>query len=110
MVNLERDVDIAKKIITEEIEKAGFKVVKVILFGSRVRGDYDKDSDWDFFVIIDNEISILLKRKTNSKIRRRLAELKIPIDIFIQSESTVNSRRNNVGYLTYYVMKEGVEL
>lgn len=110
MVNLERDVDIAKKIITEEIEKAGFRVVKVILFGSRVRGDYDKDSDWDFFVIIDNEISILLKRKTNSKIRRRLAELNIPNDIFIQSESTVNSRRNNVGYLTYYVMKEGVEL
>ncbi|MFZ8802693.1 MAG: nucleotidyltransferase domain-containing protein, partial [Candidatus Calescibacterium sp.] len=36
------------KIIKEEIEKRGLKVVKVILFGSRAKGTPKEDSDWDF--------------------------------------------------------------
>ena len=39
-----------------------------------------------------------------------MAEFKIPNDIIIQSNSIVNMRKDNVGYLTYYVLKEGVEV
>ena len=46
----------AKSIITEEIEKFGYKVESVYLFGSRARGDFNEDSDWDFFVVTDKEI------------------------------------------------------
>ena len=31
---------------------------EVILFGSRARGDYKKDSDWDFLILTDKEASI----------------------------------------------------
>ena len=35
----------AKKIITEKVEKYGYKVESVYLFGSRARGDFNEDSD-----------------------------------------------------------------
>jgi predicted nucleotidyltransferase len=42
------NIKIAKDIITSEFEKAGYKVINIILFGSRARGDYEKGSDYDF--------------------------------------------------------------
>ncbi len=50
-----KEIEIAKAIITREIEKVGLKVIKIILFGSRARGDFKKDSDWDLLVIVDKE-------------------------------------------------------
>ncbi len=31
-------------------------MIKILLFGSRVRGMGRKESDWDFFVVADREI------------------------------------------------------
>jgi len=31
-------------------------------------------------------------------------------DIIIQSSATFEKRKNDIGYLTYYVLKEGVEI
>ncbi|MEM0325310.1 MAG: nucleotidyltransferase domain-containing protein [Candidatus Aenigmatarchaeota archaeon] len=104
---MEKGIEIAKKIIIEEVKKYGLEVKKILLFGSRVKGNYTKDSDWDFYVIVDKDIDFTQKRKIYAQIRKKLAELKIPNDIFIQSESVVQKRKNDVGYLTYYVLKEG---
>jgi predicted nucleotidyltransferase len=30
---------------------------EVILFGSRARGDFDSDSDWDFLILIQEELT-----------------------------------------------------
>ncbi|MBU2446152.1 MAG: nucleotidyltransferase domain-containing protein [Bacteroidetes bacterium] len=100
----------AVNIIKEEIKKRGIDVKKIILFGSRARNAYKKDSDWDFFVIVDKELDFLKKREIILNVRRRLAELEIPNDIIIQSESIVEQRKNNTGYITYYALKEGIEL
>ena len=105
-----KELEIAKKIIVEEIEKAGLKLVKIILFGSRARGDCSKDSDWDFYVVVDRDVSFPEKRKITAQIRRRLVMKEISSDIIIQSFSNVERRKNDVGYLTYYVLKEGVKV
>ncbi len=34
---------------------------QLILFGSRARGDYKKDSDWDFLILTDNKVNEPLK-------------------------------------------------
>ncbi len=102
--------NIAKKIITEELKKEGINAVKIILFGSRARGDYKEDSDWDFYVIVDRTLTFPEKSKIITRIRRRLAKERIPNDVVIQSFEEVNRRKNDVGYLTYYVLKEGVEI
>jgi predicted nucleotidyltransferase len=40
----------AKAIITEEVERVGYRVLRILLFGSRARGEARPDSDWVLFV------------------------------------------------------------
>ena len=60
--------------------------------------------------VVNKEIDFHTKKKISARIRIKMAEFKIPNDIIIQSNSIVNMRKDNVGYLTYYVLKEGVEV
>lgn len=96
------------EIIKEEIEKIGSKVLKVILFGSRARGKANEDSDWDFLIVVDKNLDRPTKKELIIKIKRKLARLKIPNDIIINSLKEFKDRKNNVGYITYYTEKEGI--
>lgn len=60
----------AIELINQEFEKRKIGVNKIIIFGSRARGDYRKDSDWDFLVVIDKEIEQREKREIASEIRK----------------------------------------
>ena len=101
----------AKSIITEEVEKYGYKVESVYLLGSRARGDFNEDSDWDFFVVPDKEMEEQLKWDMYVKIRRRLAITnKTSNDIFIASTKKWKEKNHDVGYLDYYVLNEGTFL
>ncbi len=107
---LNKNIEIAKTIINEEVEKAGYKVDRIFLFGSRARGDYKEGSDWDFFVLIDKDIfkedlKIILRN-----IRRRMAINNISNDIVVKSKETYKNQINDAGFLSYYVNKEGVSL
>ena len=46
---------------------------QVILFGSRARGDNRRDSDWDFLILMDREVTAALK----DEIRERLYEIEL---------------------------------
>ncbi len=98
---------IAKKIIKEEVQKEGGSVLRIILFGSRAKGEFKESSDWDFFTIIDKDIDYKIRREIAMKIRRRLAKEKISCDIIIQSQDKTERRKNNTGYITYYALKYG---
>jgi predicted nucleotidyltransferase len=100
----------AIQIIKETIENKGLKVLKIILFGSRAKGTAREDSDWDFFVIIDKKLSFNEKWDIIDEIKIKLAKLKIPNDIFLKSEDEVEESKDDVGRITYYVLKEGVEV
>jgi predicted nucleotidyltransferase len=95
------------KIIKDEIEARGLKVVKVILFGSRAKGNQKEDSDWDFLVVIDKDLDRNTKLDIIVKIKRELALLKIPNDIIINSIREFEERKENVGYIAYYASREG---
>jgi predicted nucleotidyltransferase len=95
------------KIIKDEIEARGLKVVKIILFGSRAKGNQKEDSDWDFLVIIDKDLDRNTKLDIIAKIKRELALLKIPNDIIINSIREFEERKENVGYIAYYASREG---
>jgi len=100
----------AIKIIKEEIENRGLKVLKIILFGSRARWDFKEDSDWDFLIVIDKDLDRRTKWDIIIKIKRKLAMLKIPNDIIINSIREFEERRDNVGYIIYYAVREGIVL
>jgi predicted nucleotidyltransferase len=46
--------------VKEEIIKIDPKA-EVILFGSRARGDFRNDSDWDFLILLDRQLDEQLK-------------------------------------------------
>jgi predicted nucleotidyltransferase len=100
----------AKAIITEEVEGAGCKVKRILLFGSRATENFRPDSDWDFYVIIDRDLGFHKQEGIACQIRFRLAKEDVFADVFVQSEEVVNQRKGDTGYLTYYVLKEGVPI
>ena len=105
-----KEIEIAKKIILEEIEKAGLKLIKILLFGSRVRDEHKKDSDWDFYVIVDKDLDHKQKWEIIREINEKLLEMEIPNDIIINSVSWAEKYQNDVGRITYYALKEGIEI
>ncbi|MHB1679475.1 MAG: nucleotidyltransferase family protein [bacterium] len=100
----------AKKIITEEIQKAGYKVEAIYLFGSRARGDYKKDSDWDFFAVTDSDLSKEDWKYVLRNIRRKMANNDIINDIIIKSKALYEHQQKGTGFLSYYVNKEGASI
>lgn len=103
-----KEMEIAKAIITREIEKVGLKIIKIILFGSRARGDFNKDSDWDLLVIVDKDIGPYQKRRILGEIYRALAKLEESYEIIITSQTDFEKRKNVIGYISYEADKEGI--
>ncbi len=101
---------LAKAIISEEVEKEGCRLVRLILFGSRARGDARPDSDWDLYAVVDRDLSFSKREDIASRICWRLTREGVFADVFVQSEANVAKRQRNPGFLTHYVLKEGKEL
>jgi len=99
-----------REVIIGEAEQAGYRVLRILLFGSRARGDERPDSDWDFFVVVDADRPFSDREDVASRICWKLAEQGIYADVFIQSVKAVDLRENDTGLLTYYALKEGVPL
>jgi|FaiFalFF_MnMetaG_3_1042247.scaffolds.fasta_scaffold06676_5 predicted nucleotidyltransferase len=108
--NRESIVQSAIKTIEEAIGSKGLKVKKIMLFGSRARGNPREDSDWDFFVIVDKKLGFNEKWDIIDEIKIKLAKLKIPNDIILKSEDEVEESKDDIGRITYYALKEGIEL
>jgi predicted nucleotidyltransferase len=50
------------KIVKDAVHKVDNEA-EVILFGSRARGDFHKESDWDFLILTEKKESNILKEK-----------------------------------------------
>jgi predicted nucleotidyltransferase len=89
--------------MVERIVEAG-KPDKVILFGSRVRGDARQDSDYDLLVI---EPSDLPRYKRATKYRRALVGLGLSKDILVWTPQEVAEWRNVPNAFITTAMNEG---
>lgn len=75
------------QVTPEKIEEAVQKIievshpVKLILFGSCVRGDMNENSDLDILVVTEDHIESA--RKESVRIRRALRGISMPMDILV---------------------------
>jgi predicted nucleotidyltransferase len=99
--------DKAVHVIREELEKQGLNAVKIILFGSRARGDFRPDSDWDFLVVIDKDISFSEKKSLTAQVKRKL---EIPNDVILKPLSSFQRDKDIVGNISFFAQREGIEL
>jgi len=93
------------------IERAGRALIdaapapaKVILFGSRARGDGDDHSDFDFLVIereVDDRFGEMVR------LGRILGRLLIPADVVVASEEHTRKWESVKGTMIHDAMSEG---
>jgi len=103
----EKDSHIAIRIRTE-IKRIDPKA-KVVLFGSRARGDAKKDSDWDLLILIDS----LNIRESEDLFRDKIYDLELEtgeiISMFVYNNKDWSSR-HKITPLYKSIKKEGVVL
>jgi len=78
---------------------------KIILFGSRARGDSKKDSDYDLCVLKRN---VEHRRKLAQQIYVSLCDVSTPIDVIVQTPDKFDELKDDP-YLVYkQIAKDGV--
>ncbi len=96
-----------KEIILNAAENHGVKIDKIIIFGSRARGDYKEESDWDVAVIAE-KIDEEKKKDLWYEIYSRLADAKIYADVLIFDKRTHEENKKYRGFVNYWIEQEGV--
>ena len=82
---------------------------KVILFGSRARGEAKSDSDYDILVIKDNLTNErVLTRKINYELISE--DIDTEIDVIATSTEKWNKNSNDISYIYKNINTEGIVL
>ncbi len=96
-----------KEIIIKNVRKQGFKLVEIIVFGSRARGDFNNLSDWDILVVLEEKLNRDQKIELSHLIRKDLAEVYIPCDIIVKSKKEIDEQSKKTGYVVKNAIEEG---
>ncbi len=106
----EMERETIKSILVNFLKRENLKVEKILLFGSRARGDFSKNSDWDLLIILEEKLNIQEKRRISKEIRTLLAKNLIPADIIVKSKEELDYFINFEGSVTKEALKEGIQL
>ena len=99
-----------KQQILATLSKMDISVKRIILFGSRARGEFEKYSDYDIFIVTEKTFSFQEKMAISEKIRDGLVKLRIASDIIMKSEEEVEYYQSKIGSVVREALKEGVIL
>jgi len=104
-MELNKIIDLIKSYFSEN----QVKVKSIYLFGSRGRGDYNEDSDYDFMIVLNENKQNDEKRKISKGIRNCLLRNKVLLnmDLIIKNSDVWEWESNNLGFLAYTVKNEG---
>lgn len=78
------DVTTSREDIIRQVKRTIHEVepdAEVILYGSRARGDFESDSDWDFLILVDGTVD----SQRIDRIRHRVYEIEWKCDEVISS-------------------------
>ncbi len=96
-------VEIVPLVVRELV--AALDPLEVILFGSVARGDDGPDSDIDLLVVFDH-VEPEAKRLRMAEVRRSI-KTAAPIDVLVTDPAEIGARRDQVGSMLYWPMREG---
>ncbi len=97
-----------KEVILSTAKKHGIEVDKIILFGSRARGDYKEESDWDILIVTKEKIDWKKRKMFLSEIRRNLIAKDIIPEVLLVDKGSFEKYKNLTGFVYYWAEKEGV--
>jgi predicted nucleotidyltransferase len=101
-------IDRIKEEILKTLNEKGIRIKRIILFGSRARGEATTLSDYDLLIITEKTFPIGEKMSIAKAVRKALSELLVPSDVIINSEEEVEITKDRIGCITRYAIKEGI--
>lgn len=96
------NIAIEEKIVTRLVER--FNPDKIILFGSRARGEATNISDVDLLVILPFEGS---ERDLRLSMQMELLDFDTSVDIIVATPETIQKLSNVRGYIFRNALSEG---
>ena len=81
---------------------------KIILFGSRARNDFRSESDWDFLILTNLNVSRDLKNKISDTLFETELETQSVLTSIVQSIDAWNTYSNTP--LFRNILKDGIEI
>jgi HEPN domain-containing protein/predicted nucleotidyltransferase len=96
---IENDDAILAELTRAIVER--FAPERIVLFGSRARGDHHSESDYDLMVVLDHP------QYSEDVVRRTVQDVQTDVDVFVGSRDQFERRRTDVGTLEYAADHEG---
>lgn len=78
--------------------------LRIVLFGSAVRGKSGYDSDIDLMVVMPDGSH---RRQTAQRLYAEITGIKVPFDILVATPSDLERHKENVGLIYRTVLREG---
>ena len=101
--------NVLKELRNRMANELGDRLVKMVIFGSRARGDFDAESDTDIAIIVRG-----LSRELKNQILDTVAEIEMkfinPLSVIIFSESDFERLRKRERRIALDIEKEGIPL
>jgi len=108
---MEETLKLIKEAILNVAKEYNVEIDKIILFGSRARGDYREDSDWDILIITKEKLDKEELEDFSYKVSLKLIDLlDKPIDVLIISKEEYEIKRKYKGFVYYWATIEGKEI
>jgi predicted nucleotidyltransferase len=84
---------------------------RVLLFGSRSKGDYERGQDFDILIITKEDLTPKEKIEIETTINKVLVKrYHMPFDILVYSQSEVEAKQDQKSILLFHALKEAVEI
>jgi len=94
--------DIVQTMVKRIVER--FRPLRIVLFGSRARGEAGKWSDVDLLVVLPE---VADKRKATVEILRALGDLPVSKDVIVTTPEEIARRGHIIGSVLRAALKEG---
>lgn len=84
-----------------------FDVRRIVLFGSRARGDAQPDSDYDVLVLVESEVPFVARQ---AAARRAVGRVGAPLDLLVYTPAEARCAEAIPGTALYWAAIEGREV
>lgn len=103
LISTDKHIELELNKLVKRIVDA-FHPIRIILFGSAVRGEMGPDSDFDLLVVMPDGTH---RRHTAQRIYRTVRGIRIPYDVMVVTPSDLEKHRDNIGLIYKTILEEG---
>jgi uncharacterized protein len=84
-----------------------FPIKRIVLFGSRARGQASSDSDFDILLVVDTEVPFIERQ---GRALQLLGPRTFPLDLLVYTADEVEKEAAVPGSAVFWALQEGKEL